>query len=168
MTIITETERLILREIEQGDAPAMFELNSDPEVVRYTGDGPFDSPAEAESFVRAYVAKNSGTGFGRWIIQLKETGEVLGWCGLKKQENGEVDLGYRIYRRYWGKGYATEAAIASLEYGFKQKKLDKIIGVARVENIASIRVLEKCGMTFERNDKGCDGDCVVMAVYAGK
>ncbi|TND09576.1 MAG: acetyltransferase, ribosomal protein N-acetylase [Bacteroidetes bacterium] len=169
MTVIVETERLLLREIVAEDAPLLYELNSDPEVVRYTGDPPFESPEAAAEFTRNYIAKNSGTGYGRWAVIQKESGEFLGWCGLKiLEETGEVDLGYRFYRKHWGKGYATESALAVLKYGFGKLKLEKIIGRSRVENLPSIHVLEKCGMTFEKYFTDHDGECLTMAIYAGR
>jgi [ribosomal protein S5]-alanine N-acetyltransferase len=146
MSFTLETERLSLREMTPGDAPFAFELNSDPEVVQYTGDGPFGSVEEARTFLENY-SDYRRNGFGRWAVVLKATGEVIGWCGLKRdRETNEIDLGYRFLRRHWNKGYASEAAIACLEAGFGQFAMDRIVGRARKENSYSIRILEKVGM----------------------
>src|SRR6187402_3312605 len=102
---IIETPRFIMRNFELGDAQAMYELNLDPEVMRYTGDKSFTSVEEAYTFLQNYNPYAT-EGFGRWICVLKDTGEITGWCGLRLQPDfGLVDLGYRFYKRFWGKGY---------------------------------------------------------------
>ncbi len=143
-----ETERLQLREIRVSDAPVMYELNLDPEVVQYTGDEPFASLEETEAFIKNYpdYAKN---GYGRWAVVRKEDGEVLGWCGLKfLAENQETDIGYRFFKKFWGMGYATEAARACLKYGFENLGLQTIVARAMHQNEASINVMKKLGMTY--------------------
>lgn len=153
--MIAETERLILRELTLQDAQYFFELNSDPEVMLFTGDDPFRSVAEAEKFLQNY-SHYTENGFGRWAVIRKEDNEFLGWCGLKKHSEGYVDLGFRFFRKYWGAGYATEAARKSLELGFTRFELNEIIGRAAIQNLGSIRVLEKIGMSYFKNDE-CDG-----------
>ncbi len=115
--IVLTTERLILREFELTDAEAMFNLNSDEEVLRYTGDKQFESIEDANNFFKNYPDYEKN-GFGRWALVTKGDKEVIGWCGLKKHEDNTVDIGYRIFKNQWNKGYATEASIACLEYGF--------------------------------------------------
>ncbi len=151
MDYLIETPRLILREFEISDAAALYELNSDPEVMRYTGDRPFSSIAEAETFVHNYDTYQR-QGFGRWAVMSKDTGRLIGWCGLKRNEKDLIDIGFRFFREQWGKGYATEAAKATLDYGFEQLGLEQIIGRAARENKASLRVLEKLGMEFWKKD----------------
>ena len=142
------TPRLQLREMNSMDAPKAFELNNDPEVVRFTGDKPFTSIADAERFIRSYDDYRR-FGYGRWAVLLKESNEWIGWCGLKYHPlKDETDIGFRILRRYWNKGYATEASKACLVFGFEQLHLDCIVGRVMKENLASIRVLEKTGMKF--------------------
>lgn len=149
--VILETERLILREFLLTDAANFFDLNNDPEVIRYTGDEPFETLGDAEELIRNYSAYTE-SGFGRWTVVLKETGEILGWCGLRAYPHEEfVDLGYRFHQKYWGKGYATESAQACLNYGFKDLNLDTIIGRSATDNTGSIKVLEKIGMKFWKN-----------------
>lgn len=141
------TERLLLREIVVADAPVFHALNADPEVMRWTGDSPFPDLAATEAFIRAYPAYRDD-GFGRWAMVRLTDGEVVGWCGLRRQPDGEVDLGYRLFRKHWGQGYATEAALASVRHGFRELGLPAIIGRAARANVASIRVLVKVGMRF--------------------
>jgi ribosomal-protein-alanine N-acetyltransferase len=153
--IVLTTERLILREFELTDAEAMFNLNRDEEVLRYIGDKQFESIEDANNFFKNYPDYEKN-GFGRWALVTKGDKEVIGWCGLKKHEDNTVDIGYRIFKNQWNKGYATEASIACLEYGFQVFELDEIIANAATENKASIRVMEKIGMEFQQN-MACEG-----------
>jgi [ribosomal protein S5]-alanine N-acetyltransferase len=145
--MIAETPRLILRHFQLEDATDFFELNNDPEVLKFTGDAPFKSILEAENFLRNY-SEYQKNGFGRWAVIRKEDNAFLGWCGLKLNEENAVDLGFRFFKKYWGNGYATEAALKSLELGFSKFGLSEIIARAATENTASVRVLEKIGMSY--------------------
>lgn len=144
------TPRTLLRNLSPTDAKDFFALNLDPEVIRFTGDNPFNSLADSRRFLEEYDQYQK-YGVGRLAVIEKASGEFLGWCGLKYcVEEDYYDLGYRFFRKYWGKGFATETALANLGFGFGEKGLDKIIGRALVENLASIRVLEKIGMKHEK------------------
>lgn len=148
MKQVAETERLILREFSLEDAQDFYELNLDEEVMKYTADYVFQSVEESAELIRNY-SEYEKTGFGRWTVVLKETHEVIGWCGLKYIASvDEVDLGYRLKRKYWNKGYATEACKTSLDIGFNQYNVDLIVGRTMTDNVASRRVLEKIGMTY--------------------
>ena len=155
MNYLIETPRLQLREFDLSDAEALYELNSDPEVMRFTGDRPFSTVDEAETFVQNYDAYKE-FGFGRWAVISKQSGRLIGWCGLKRNEMNLIDIGFRFFRDQWGKGYATEAAKAALTYGFMELGLEQIIGRAARENGASLRVLEKLGMEYWKED-ACRG-----------
>ena len=145
-----ETERLILREYTEADAPAFFRLNSDPEVMRYVPDEMMTNVDQArEILINHPMVDYRERGFGRWACVLKETGEHIGFCGLKYlTEIEDIDLGFRFVPSQWGKGLATEAALASIRFGFDELHLDHILGLAELENRGSIRVLEKVGMQF--------------------
>ena len=137
---------MYLREFKSADAEGFYQLNNDPLVIQHTGDRAFADPNEAAAFIAGYDHYERH-GFGRWAVVLEETGEFIGFCGLKyHSDTKEVDLGFRIGRAWWNKGLATEAARACLGYGFTELQLDRIIGRVRQENIASVRVLEKIGM----------------------
>jgi RimJ/RimL family protein N-acetyltransferase len=126
----------------------MYRLNLDPEVMRYTGDQPFDSEDDAAQFIESYDAY-SRWGYGRWAVCSKEDRKFVGWCGLKYDTMYKApDLGFRIFREQWGRGIATEVAQACVDYGFDELGLQRIIGRAYVENKASVRVLEKCNFTY--------------------
>lgn len=154
MQFLIETERLILRNLGAEDVNGMFELNSNAQVQRFVGNQPIKSLAEAKEnieFIQAQYIKN---GVGRLAVIDKQTGDFLGWGGLKlitEEMNGQhsfYELGYRLLPKYWGKGFATEVANASIKYGFEELKLDMIYGIADVENHASRNVLEKVGFKF--------------------
>jgi RimJ/RimL family protein N-acetyltransferase len=138
--------RLRLRQFERRDALGFYQMNADMEVIRYTGDPPFESVQAAAAFIQAYdhYAKY---GYGRWTIERREDNAYLGFCGLKYHpDTGEVDLGYRLIRKFWGQGYASEAALACSDYAFRELELARIIGRVQQANEASCRVLEKIGM----------------------
>ena len=143
-----ETSRLRLRPFRTDDADALFRLNSDPDVMRYTGDTPFSDPAGTRAFLDRYD-RYAVDGFGRWAVERRPDAEFMGFCGLHRdQETGIVDLAFRFFRRFWAAGYATEAARASLEAGFERFGLREIEGRAMRENLASITVLQKLGMKY--------------------
>ena len=150
MKVILETDRLLLREYVEEDAEAFFELNSDPQVLRFVPDKALPNVEQARQILIDHpIADYQKHGFGRGACILKSTGENIGFAGLKYlEELGEVDVAYRLMPAYWGQGLATEAALASVRYGFADLGLKRIIGLVMPENIASIRVLEKTGLRF--------------------
>lgn len=149
---ILETKRLQLRPFLPQDGQNLLALNADPEVLRYTGDRPFASLATAKEFVLSY-SHYQQHGFGRWAVLLKSSDEFLGWCGFKRHSNGGVDLGYRLLRQHWGKGYATEAAQGCLTYGFEQLKLTSVFSRAAKGNLASVKVMQKLEMDFWKTEQ---------------
>ena len=162
MPAVLTTRRLLLRTWNPEDAAFFYALNQDPEVMRYVGEDPFGSLAQALAFVQSYD-QFERNGFGRWLVEDRLTGESLGWCGLKLETNGNgpedlkdgfIDLGYRFARKHWSRGLATEAAWACLCLGFQRLGIQRIIGRAVPENTASVRVLEKVGM-----QKFWEGEC---------
>jgi [ribosomal protein S5]-alanine N-acetyltransferase len=150
--IVIETERLYLREFASEDAEAVFKIGSDPVVQKYTGDPCLKSVEEAKAMLRKRpIDDYRYYGFGRWAVVLKATSKLIGMAGLKfLPEFIEVDVGYRLLPEFWGLGLATEASQASVTYGMESLKLTRIIGFVHPLNIASVRVLEKSGLTFEK------------------
>ena len=153
-TLPIETARLWLRELTPEDASFAYRLNRDPEVVKYTGDPPFESEEEAREFLNQYNHYDE-FGWGRWGVILKETNQLIGWCGLK-QEGEEVDLGFRFFKNHWGHGYASEAGIACVFWAWANTPITKIVGRSEKNNKASIAVLKKLGMTLVGETK-CGG-----------
>jgi ribosomal-protein-alanine N-acetyltransferase len=150
MEVILETDRLLLRKYAEEDAEAFFELNSDPRVLRFVPDAPLVNVEQARQILVDHpIADYQKHGFGRCACILKSTGQQIGFAGLKYlEELGEVDVAYRLLPSCWGRGLATEAALASVRYGFAELRLKRIIGLAMPENVASIRVLEKAGLRY--------------------
>jgi [ribosomal protein S5]-alanine N-acetyltransferase len=163
MKFYIETERLILRDLLPTDAEGMFELDSDPEVHKYVGRKPVQVIEESRKVIDIIRAQYDTNGIGRWAVIEKATGAFIGWSGLKlmtTEINGYtnyLDLGYRFIKRYWGKGYATETALASIQFAWSELKATDVYGIADVDNTASRNVLEKCGLQFQ-NIFEYDGD----------
>ena len=148
MDFLLTTKRLGLRPLQPDDAPYFFQLNEDPEVLRYTGDLPFADVEAARQFLKQYD-QYERYACGRFAVLRLSDSAWLGWCGLKyKPEVEQTDIGFRFFRRHWGQGYATEAAEACLAYGLETLGFPTIVGRAMQANHASIRVLEKIGMRF--------------------
>lgn len=145
--MVIETERLLLREMRLHDVDALLTTFSDAETMRFYPK-PFDRQmmqAWVEWNIRGYAER----GFGLWVLILKESGEVIGDCGLVGQQvdgTDEVEIGYHVRHDLWGQGLATEAAQACRDYGFRQLKCDRLISLIHPANIASRRVAEKAGM----------------------
>ncbi len=147
MHLILETERLYLRQFTEADAALVRQLSAAPGVLQYIPEPIPASDEEAKEVITNILLPQYKNGLGRWATHLKDNNEFIGWCGLK-MVNGEIDLGYRFLPSAWGKGYATEAATATLVYGHTDLRLGKIIAHAHIDNIASQKVLEKTGMQF--------------------
>ncbi len=149
MTRILENERLILRTWLLDDAPRLFEICSDAEVMKYVGTGkPYETVEQADEFLRWAENYQTENGFCRWAILLKENQEIIGSCGFARPHGTEeIELGYLLAKNLWGKGFATEAAEACLQYGFERLKFDEVIAITDLENVASQKVLEKIGFT---------------------
>lgn len=152
--ILIVTDRLLIREISSGDDIGMFELDADPEVHRFLGNKPFktiDQSRDQIQFIKKQYIEN---GIGRWAMVDKATREFVGWTGFKlmketiNHHSNYYDFGYRLKRKFWGRGYATEAANAAMGYGIYTRRLTEIYGMTDINNIGSRRVLEKIGMTY--------------------
>jgi [ribosomal protein S5]-alanine N-acetyltransferase len=153
MNVITETNRLLIRTFTINDAELIYDLNNDPEVIRYTHDPLTDHEHAQQVLEQVILPQYALYNSGRWAVHIKPGLEFIGWCGLKyRPERNEIDLGYRFKKSSWGKGYATEAAYACMKYGFEKLNMQKITGRAVPENAGSLRVLEKIGMQFIREE----------------
>lgn len=151
MNTILETDRLLLRDITLDDARSMFRLHSHPAVQEFTGEPVIASMAEMEKAIATRIADYKKYGYGRWATFLKADNQFVGWAGLAYlPEFDQIDLGYRFMPKFWGKGIATEASSAILNYGFETLGLRRIIAIAMKQNTASIKVMQKVGMEFEK------------------
>ena len=150
-----ETERLILRELRITDLEGMFELDSDPEVHKYLGNKPVKNRAASEKILENVLNQYKERGIGRWAVMNKSTNEFMGWSGLRLNTeynmNGftkDYDVGYRLIKRFWGHGYATESSKKAIDYAFNVLKLEVLYGITEIGNQASHNVLLKSGLKY--------------------
>jgi ribosomal-protein-alanine N-acetyltransferase len=154
MKVITETERLIIREIQPTDIVEMFELHSDPEVHIFLDNKTITSKEQIAEIIDFVRQQYIDFGVGRWAMINKKTNEFIGWTGLEfvtKETNKHknyYDLGYRLIKRFWGQGFATESAFASLDYAFDKLNAKKVYAIADCENQGSNKILKKVGLKF--------------------
>jgi ribosomal-protein-alanine N-acetyltransferase len=157
---ILETRRLVLRRLESSDLDSLSALYGDPEVRRYFPEGTLtreETRAELEWFLDGHPEDPD---LGLWATIHKETERFIGRCGLLPwtiDERREVEVAYLLARDYWGQGLGTEAARAILDYGFEQLDLSRLICLIDSDNLASIKVAERIGMTFEREGSDDQG-----------
>lgn len=150
-----QTERFILREILETDVDGLFELDSDSEVHRYLGGNPVKDKAQIVEVIKFIRQQYIDNGIGRWAIIDKKTNEFLGWTGLKfvteEPVNNHInyyDIGYRIIRKHWKKGIATETAIACLDYAFNVLNVNEVYASADCDNEGSNKILQRIGLKF--------------------
>jgi RimJ/RimL family protein N-acetyltransferase len=146
--MIIETNRLTIRSFVESDIPEYTAIVADPAVTRFIGDGSSHTYEEATAYVERCIRSESEDGIARYAVILRETGELIGFCGFGRGRDC-IDFGWRYARHAWGNGYATEAAAAVLDYGINTLKLSGIAARSAVENVGSIRVMEKIGLQFE-------------------
>ena len=151
--ITLRTDRLILRPWRDDDLDALAAVNADPEVMRYIMDGAVRDRQETAESLRAMARGWAERGFGLFAVEIRETGELAGWAGLAVPEFlpevlPAVEIGWRLGRRHWGHGYATEAAAAALRFGFADLGLDRAVSIRHVDNARSARVMEKLGIGY--------------------
>ena len=141
------SERLQLRRFTLDDLPLLTELNADPEVMRHLGgvNSPQQTRDMLEERILAYYLANPGLGV--WATLLRDSGECIGFH-LLNHIRGEslIQVGYRLFPRYWGRGYATEMSVTLLRYGYTQLELPSIVAIADLSNLASQQVLLKAGL----------------------
>ena len=146
-----QTERLMLRRLALDDADAIFAVIGDPVAMQYYPH-PF-TREDAVQWIERNLRRYENDGFGLLAMVLKSTGEVIGDCGIAKQDvEGEtlLEVGYHLRRLHWGHGYATEAARASMEYAFRELGAEQVVSLIRPENVPSRNVAERNGMRVER------------------
>src|SRR5579864_1672518 len=155
MQVYLETGRLMLRRFTTEDGDNLFDLDSDPEAMRFLSGG---NPTPREliqnhilpAFMRSY---EEYPGFGVWAATEKASGEFLGWFGFKPDDAdrpGDIVLGYRLCRAVWGQGYATEGVRALIRKGFTELGVQRVFATTYQDNLASRRVMEKAGLKLVR------------------
>jgi len=144
---ITETERLLIRELGEGDTPALSKILGDPSVMEFSRNGAL-SEADTAGFIEWCAGHYREHGYGQWALVEKSSGALIGFCGLSRttvDSVDEVEVAYRLARAHWGRGLASEAARAVLAQGFSELGIEAIVGIVSPRHLASIRVLEKIG-----------------------
>jgi [ribosomal protein S5]-alanine N-acetyltransferase len=152
--MIIQTPRLILRDLEPSDSENLMQLSSDPEVVKYMDYIQFKTKEDADKWISEHIVDNNldPRPSYSFAITLPETNEFVGWIGIgdaSDKTKGDLDFGYAIAKKHWGKGYTTEALAKVIKIGFAKMHAKKIFGQCNVENQASIAVMKKVGMRFE-------------------
>jgi RimJ/RimL family protein N-acetyltransferase len=144
-----ETARLLLRPFTEEDVDPLYHILGQGDVLRYFPNPEPPSQERVHTFVQRQLAHWEEHGYGWWAVQPHQQQELVGWCGLQfLPETEETEVGYLLGRASWGQGWATEAARASLRYGFEELGVTSIVGIVHPENMPSRRVLEKLGMSL--------------------
>jgi ribosomal-protein-alanine N-acetyltransferase len=160
-----ESARLRLRMFTPEDLDALAAIAADPEVMRYIGQGNPLTREEVESNLASIISAFRRRGFGRWAVVKKDSGAMVGYCGLIQGDRGVgVEVAYMLARSEWGRGLASEAARASLCYGFEHLGLDSIAALTRHENVRSRRVMERIGMRYVRDGRYYGYNCVCYSI----
>jgi [ribosomal protein S5]-alanine N-acetyltransferase len=158
-----ETERLVLRRPRLSDAKALHAIYGDPEVMRYIGDGSTLTPAKTKAWIEKALARWKADGFGHFVIEKDR--KVIGRAGFlvwdpdewktgtlaELGDHAAIELGWMLAQEHWGNGYATEAAIALRNYGFKELKFERLISLITHGNDASVKVAERLGARYVRD-----------------
>ncbi len=167
MPPVLETERLRLRVATMDDLERVYQLGTNPNVMRYINGG----QAPLWTDVQSDLLRRVGTEpepLGYWITEEKDSGNFVGWMTLKPFVNSkDVEIGYRFREEQWGKGFATEGGRRILVYAFQELKLNRVLAVAMKENIASLRVMQKLGMTYLHTGRYYGRICVCHGITRG-
>jgi RimJ/RimL family protein N-acetyltransferase len=170
MEVFLETERLLLRRFTADDADHLVDLDGDPEVMRYLNGG---TPTPRDVIERDILPRflrydQRSAGYGFWAAIEKATGDFLGWFSFRPADGAgpdEVELGYRLRRAAWGKGYATEGSRALIRKGFAEPGVRRVFATTYQDNLASRRVMEKVGMTLVRTYRLTPADLAAECTF---
>jgi len=155
------SKRLVLRPFCLEDVTALHKIMVEPGVMQYFPNTEPPEISRVQALIERQIMQWNEHGYGWWAVELPETGQLAGWCGLQYlPETDENEVGYLLEKSNWGKGLATEAGRLSLDYGFNNLKFDAIIGIVHPDNIASQRVLEKLGLKSPRQARYFGIDCL--------
>lgn len=149
---LLETDRLMLRKLTVDDAPFILELLNQPSFLRHVGDKGVRGTAGARRYILSGpIESYERLGFGLWLVVLRHDAQPIGICGLLKRESlPDVDIGFAFVPRFWSKGYAFESASAVVSHARDTLGLNRLAAIVSPGNLASIRLLEKLGFSFER------------------
>jgi len=164
---VLQTVRLSLRHFERADAPFVFELLNEPSWLQHIGDKGIRTLIDAERYIQnGPVSMYARLGFGLYLVELTESSESVGMCGLIKRDSLEdVDLGFAFLSRFCGHGYAHESAAAVISYAKTLLGIERIVAITSANNQASGKLLRKLGFTLERSI-GASGDARDVMLYS--
>ena len=160
-----QTERLVLSPFALEHLDGLFAMNRNPAVMRYLGD--IQTREETKAGILRVQARWQKYGYGWWTILLRKTGAVIGAACLQNlahTDDAPLEIGWRLMPEYHGKGFATEAGRAAMEFGFNQVGVERLVAVAHPENIASQKVMQRLGMQFAGVETHYDQDCAVFEI----
>ncbi|MBI3163896.1 MAG: GNAT family N-acetyltransferase [Chloroflexi bacterium] len=150
-TTILTTARLTLRLFTMDDIEELFAITNEADIFRYFPTRTGWTVEKTERSIFHQTQHWEKFGYGQMAVTLTESGQLMGWCGLEfLPETNETEVGYLLSKSFWGLGYATEASKESVRFGVEKAGLREIIGLTDPENVASQKVLQKCGMAFTR------------------
>ncbi len=153
------TARLLLRPFEPRDVDLLASMFANQDVSRYIGVTSVVPREECRQMVDKMTAHWQQHGYSRWAVVDRQSDQAMGWCGLRHlADQDEVELLYALDKPYWGRGFASEAAIESVRFGFEEAGLERIMAVADPANGASLRVMQKAGLTYRREARYFDMD----------
>lgn len=147
--ILAETERLNIRTWQTEDIPTYAQIIADAEVMKYIGKGEPQHYDIAETYIKNCIINIAEKGWARFAVERKENKELIGFCGFSEYNN-ELDFGWRYAKKHWGQGYGTEAAKVVLILGHQKFKFPRIVCISDINNIASLNIIQKIGMTYEK------------------
>ena len=160
-----KTNRITCRLLTKDDLPWLIEMRSPEPVNRYLGGTAMQNPEALAKRLDFYISCYEKFGFGLCAMQLKENGDLIGTSGLQPLEDtGEIEVGYNLSEKYWRRGLGLECALGWLDYGFNTAGLQRIVAIAHPDNTGSWRIMEKCGMRYEKTEQHYGMDCVYYAV----
>ena len=144
---ILETERLYLRVFEESDVNAMSEIHTDEVAMKYIGRGVIINIEQTKEGIEVFIKNQKENGYSIWALVEKDSNKVIGHCGFNMlKDKSDIELTYLLAKDHWGKGYATEVAKTTLEYGFEKLKFKRIVALTFPENFPSQNVIRKLGM----------------------
>ncbi|GAB5466749.1 MAG: GNAT family N-acetyltransferase [Candidatus Kapaibacteriales bacterium] len=148
--ILAETERLLIRPFQKSDLEPLAAMLADRDVMRFISKGETLSYTESTAYLERQIAHYEETGWSRFALIEKSSNNFIGFCGYA-YFNGELDFGWRLKKEYWKKGYATEAAKKVLDLGHRTFIFPRIVSIAYSDNLASIKIMQKIGMKYEKD-----------------
>jgi RimJ/RimL family protein N-acetyltransferase len=165
--IILETERLLLRTASLDDAEFMLRLLNEPSFLRFVGDRGVRTADDARGYIAdRLIAGYEKNGYGLWVVELEASGTPIGISGLVRRDTlPDADIGFAFLPEYWGQGYAYESTVAAVRYALGELALPRLLAITDQDNVASIRLLERLGLSFERMIQLAD-DAAELRLFA--